>query len=71
SDVPGERTSPTQPFPTRPAPFDLQGISEDDLLDLTPELRAEALQAVQGYRLGPIYTPPSVLAEDGSSLGTL
>lgn len=71
SDVPGERTSPTQPFPTRPAPFDLQGISEDDLLDLTPELRAEALRAVEGYRLGPLYTPPSVLEEDGSNLGTL
>lgn len=71
SDVPGERASPTQPFPTKPAPFDRQGISVDDLIDFTPELRAEAMEAVAGYRLGPIYTPPSVLEPDSSNLGTI
>ncbi|MCA9737481.1 MAG: PQQ-binding-like beta-propeller repeat protein [Gemmatimonadota bacterium] len=71
SDVPGEWTSPTQPFPTRPAPFDRQGLSEDDLIDFTPALRARALEAVRGYRLGPLYTPPSVLAADSSNLGTI
>ena len=59
SDVPGERTAPTQPFPTKPAPFARQGFSEDDLLSLTPELRARAAEAVAGYRMGPLFTPPS------------
>ncbi len=71
SDVPGERTAATQPFPTRPAPFDLQGLSPDDVIDFTPELRAQALEVLERYRYGPIYTPPSVLAEDGSNLGTV
>jgi quinoprotein glucose dehydrogenase len=60
SESPHERTSPTQPFPTWPEPFDRQGISHDDLNDLTPELRAEAERAVEQYRLGPLYTPPAV-----------
>ena len=64
SDVPGEQTSPTQPFPTRPAPFDLQGVSVDDVIDFTPELRAEALEILEGYRIGPLYTPPSALTAD-------
>ena len=55
SDVPGERASPTQPFPTRPPAFDQQGVSEDDLIDFTPELRAEALRIVEQIRLGPLY----------------
>ena len=71
SDVPGERASPTQPFPTRPAPFDLQGLTADDVIDYTPELRAEALEILESYRYGPIYTPPSVLSDDGSNLGTI
>ncbi len=71
SDVPGERASPTQPFPTRPAPFDLQGLTADDVIDYTPELRAEALEILEAYRYGPIYTPPSVLSDDGSNLGTI
>jgi quinoprotein glucose dehydrogenase len=69
SDVPGERASPTQPFPTKPAPFDLQGVTREDVIDFTPELRAEALEILEHYRIGPIYTPPSVLTED--NLGTL
>ena len=52
-DVPKERTSPTQPFPTRPAPFDRQGVTEDDLIDFTPALRAEALEVVKRYKIGP------------------
>ena len=70
SDVQGEWTSPTQPFPTKPPAFDRQGIGEDDLIDFTPELRAEALRVVENYRLGPLYTPPS-LVEPGGNRGTL
>jgi len=61
TDVPGEWTSPTQPFPTKPPAFDRQGITTDDLIDFTPELRQMALQAVEGYHIGPLYTPPSVV----------
>ena len=50
--------SPTQPFPTWPAPYDLQGLTEDDLIDFTPELRQEALEIVENYRIGPIFNPP-------------
>ena len=59
SNVPGERLSPTQPFPTRPAPFERQGISVDDLIDFTPELRAEAEAILQRSDHGPLYQPPS------------
>ena len=54
-----ERTSATQPFPTRPIPFDRQGARETDLIDFTPELRAEALRILRQYDFGPLYTPPS------------
>jgi quinoprotein glucose dehydrogenase len=64
SATPGERTSPTQPFPTKPAPFDRQGVTTDDLIDFTPALRAEALQLVKQYKLGPLFTPPTI-AENG------
>ncbi|MFI5312413.1 MAG: PQQ-binding-like beta-propeller repeat protein, partial [Gemmatimonadales bacterium] len=71
TDVPGERTSPTQPFPTRPAAFDLQGIRIDDLIDFTPELRAAALEAVRPYRLGELWTPPSLVNAPDGTKGTL
>jgi quinoprotein glucose dehydrogenase len=71
SDVPGEWTSPTQPKPTKPAAYDRQGVTEDDLIDFTPELRAAALEAIEGLRLGPMFTPASLVnAEDGTR-GTL
>jgi len=60
SDVIGETTSPTQPFPTKPPAFDRQGVTEDDLIDFTPELRAEALEIIRRYTIGPLFTPPSV-----------
>jgi len=72
STVPGEWTSPTQPFPTRPPPFDRQGVSEDDLIDFTPALRAEAREIVRRYVIGPLYTPPSVRGDGpGETLGTI
>ena len=54
-----ERTAPTQPFPTRPAAFDRQGVTEADLIDFTPALRSEALKILRQYDFGPLYTPPS------------
>ena len=69
-DVPGEWYSPTQPFPTKPAAFERQGVSVDDLIDFTPELRAEALEVVKNYRMGPLFTPPS-LADPNGTWGTL
>jgi quinoprotein glucose dehydrogenase len=59
STVPGERTAPTQPFPTKPPPFDLQGATEDNLLDFTPELRKRGLDQLQQFVSGPLFTPPS------------
>jgi quinoprotein glucose dehydrogenase len=60
STVPGEKSSPTQPFPTRPAPFERQGLTLDDLIDYTPELRAEAEALIADVVYGPLYTPPSL-----------
>ena len=57
TNIPGDVPSPTQPFPTKPAPFDYQGVTLDDLVDFTPEIRAMAVKAVEGFRLGPIFTP--------------
>ena len=65
STVPGEQAAPTQPFPTRPAPFDRQGVSNDDLIDFTPELAAEARRIASEYLMGPIYTPPILAGQDG------
>ena len=71
-DVPGEWYSPTQPFPTRPAPFDRQGFTEDDLIDFTPELRAEALEAISEFRLSEnVYAPPSLAEAPDGTIGTL
>jgi quinoprotein glucose dehydrogenase len=64
-DVPREWYSPTQPFPTRPPAYDRQGLLIEDLIDFTPELRAEAVQLVSKYRIGPIFTPPVVSRIDG------
>jgi quinoprotein glucose dehydrogenase len=64
-DVPGEWYSPTQPFPTRPAGYDRQSVSIDDLIDFTPELRAEAEKIVARYKIGPMFTPPVVSKREG------
>ncbi|MEX1197983.1 MAG: PQQ-binding-like beta-propeller repeat protein [Pseudohongiellaceae bacterium] len=58
SHIPGEQLAETQPFPTKPAPFDMQGLTEDDLIDFTPELRQQALEAIQDYQIGPLFLPP-------------
>jgi glucose dehydrogenase len=60
STVPGEKTSATQLFPTKPPPYDRQGVTVDDLIDFTPELRAQAIEIMKQYVTGPTFTPPSV-----------
>ena len=60
SDVPGEQAWPTQPFPVKPPPITPQGVTLDEAFDLTPELKAEATAEMKKYRLGPLFTPPSV-----------
>ncbi|MYC90487.1 MAG: pyrroloquinoline quinone-dependent dehydrogenase [Gemmatimonadetes bacterium] len=60
SDVPGEVSAATQPFPTRPPPFAKQGFTPDDLIDLTPELRRQAEELTAAYRFGPLFEPPSL-----------
>src|SRR5215208_2674307 len=65
SDVPGEKTSPTQPFPTRPPAYDHQGVTAENLIDFTPELHAEALAIAARYKIGPIFTPPPVSRREG------
>jgi quinoprotein glucose dehydrogenase len=64
-DVPGEWYSPTQPFPTKPPAYAKNGTSIDDLIDFTPELRAQAVALAQRYKLGPIFTPPVVSKAEG------
>jgi quinoprotein glucose dehydrogenase len=64
-NVPGEWYAPTQPFPTKPPAYDRQGVSLDDLIDFTPELKAEAVKAVSRYKIGPIFTPPVVSNWEG------
>ncbi len=59
SAIPGERAAATQPFPTKPPPYDLQGLTEDDLIDFTPELRQKALDYVNQFEWGPLFTPPA------------
>jgi quinoprotein glucose dehydrogenase len=60
SKIPGEKSSPTQPFPTKPAPFDRQGITKDDLIDFTPALRSEAEKILAGFSYGPLFDPPQL-----------
>ncbi len=65
TDVPGEKTSPTQPIPTKPPPYSRGGVLESDLIDFTPDLKAAGLEAAKRYRLGPVYLPPTVSKAEG------
>src|ERR1700674_5179398 len=69
-NVPGETYSPTQPIPTTPAAYSLNGVSIDDLIDFTRALRERAKEIASKYHLGPVYTPPPVSKLEGP-LGTL
>src|SRR5689334_8294783 len=65
TDVPGEKTSPTQPFPTKPPAYSRNGVLESDLIDFTPDLKAQGLEAAKRYRLGPVFLPPTVSKAEG------
>jgi glucose dehydrogenase len=71
SDVPGEQSSPTQPIPTKPAPYDRQGFSEADLIDYTPELNAKARELIKPFRMSELFTPPSLANAPDGTQGTL
>lgn len=58
SDVPGEVLSATQPYPTKPAAYGMQGLTYDDLIDFTPTLRERAIEALKDHKIGPLYNPP-------------
>ena len=70
TDLDGDVLSPTQPFPTKPLPFEDQGASIDQLVDFTPEIRALAVEAVRNHRLGGLFTPP-MLSEENGLQGTI
>jgi quinoprotein glucose dehydrogenase len=59
-DVPGEWYAPTQPVPSKPPAYDMQGVTIDDLIDFTPELRAQAVEMIKAYKIGPLFTPPTL-----------
>ncbi len=65
SDVPGETTSRTQPFPVKPPSYDHQGVTPENVIDFTPELHAEALKLLSRYKLGPVFTPPPLSKAEG------
>ncbi len=65
TDVPGEKTSPTQPFPSKPPAYSRNGVLESDLVDFTPELHAQAVEQAKRYRLGPVFLPPVVSKAEG------
>jgi glucose dehydrogenase len=72
SDVPGEKTSPTQPFPTRPPAYARQALKvPDDLIDFTPELRAQAQKQIERYKVGPWLYNPAVLGDVNGILGAI
>jgi len=59
-DVPGEWYSPTQPAPTKPPPYDVQGVTPDTIIDFTPELHQQGLDLISHYRTGGLFTPPTL-----------
>ncbi|MEM1434416.1 MAG: PQQ-binding-like beta-propeller repeat protein [Pseudomonadota bacterium] len=69
SDVEGEVAWKTQPHVSKPPPFELQGTSVDDLIDFTPELREQAIELASQYRMGPIFTPPSLAEHPDGTTG--
>ena len=70
SDVPGEATSPTQPIPSRPPAFDRQGVTPEDVIDFTPEIRERALALADSLVMGPLFTPPMPNGSVEGKIGT-
>jgi glucose dehydrogenase len=70
TDVPGEKTSPTQPFPTKPPAYARQQVTEAELVDFTPDIKKQALEAVKLFKLGPMFLPP-VLSKEGGPLAAI
>ena len=64
STAPGEHSAPTQPIEAKPAPLDRQSVTEDDLIDFTPQLKQEALEIFRHYTAGPQYAPPTLYTYD-------
>ena len=71
SIVPGEVLSPTQPYVTKPAPYDMQGITIDDLADFTPEIREQAIEAISNYQMGPLFNPPIHAGNDAGKFAAM
>ncbi|MDZ7770790.1 MAG: PQQ-binding-like beta-propeller repeat protein [Woeseiaceae bacterium] len=71
SKMPGEQLSETQPFPTKPAPYDNQGLTHDDLIDFTPELRARMIEILEDFEIGPLFLPPLHRDNDRGLKGSL
>jgi quinoprotein glucose dehydrogenase len=71
SEMPGEKLAETQPFPTRPAAYDIQGLTHDDLIDFTPELRAKMLEILKDFKIGPLFNPPLHRDNDQGYVGSL
>jgi quinoprotein glucose dehydrogenase len=72
SDVPGEKSSPTQPYPTKPPAYARNYLKvPDDLIDFTPELRAQAVKNLARYKVAPwMYNPP-ILGDVNGILGAI
>src|SRR6185503_6075286 len=75
SDVPGEKTSPTQPFPTKPPAYARQAVTPEELVDFTPDIKAQALKNLEQFKTGPMFVPPVVSKVGGPvaalTIGTL
>ncbi|MCZ6642825.1 MAG: PQQ-binding-like beta-propeller repeat protein [Gammaproteobacteria bacterium] len=71
SKIPGEKLAKTQPFPTKPAPYDGQGLTHDDLIDYTPELRLAAIEILKDWEIGPLFNPPLHRDNDLGKKGSL
>lgn len=71
STVPGEKTSPTQPFPTRPPAYARNFLAKDDVIDFTPELRAEALKLLERYQWHETLFSPPIVGDVNGLLGSV